>query len=88
MATVFIPAPLRSLTGGVQHVDIAGSSLGELIAALEERFPGIGARLAEGDALADGLAVSVDANIHAGRSLSTRVGPSSEVHFGPAIGGG
>ena len=88
MAIVFIPAPLRSLTGGVQRLEVDGSSLHELVAALDEQFPGIASRLTEGDALADGLAVSIDGNLHATRSLSTRVGPTSEVHFVPAIGGG
>ena len=88
MAIVFIPSPLRGLTGGVERIEIRGASLGELIAALDDQFAGIAEKLSEGDLLADGLAVSIDGNLHSARTLTTRVGDESEVHFVPAIGGG
>lgn len=87
MATVFIPAPLRKLTGGAAQVEVPGQTVREIVAQLESRFPGIAARLCKEDELAAGLAVSIGGTMSS-RGLATRVPPDSEVHFLPAIGGG
>jgi molybdopterin synthase sulfur carrier subunit len=87
MATVFIPAQLRSLTGGADRVLAAGESVREVVASLDAAHPGIAARLQQGDSLAPGLAVSVD-GAFTNRGLAAKVGPASEIHFLPAIGGG
>ncbi|HUY90040.1 MAG TPA: MoaD/ThiS family protein [Pirellulales bacterium] len=87
MATVFIPAQLRSLTAGMDRVDAAGESVREVVASLDAAHPGIAARLQQGDSLAPGLAVSIDGAFTA-RGLAAKVGPASEIHFLPAIGGG
>ena len=41
---VLIPTPLRSYTG-CSHVDAAGATLGEVLEALERRYPGIRFRM-------------------------------------------
>lgn len=87
MATVFIPAQLRSLTGGADRVDAPGESMREVVASLDAVHPGIAARLQQGDSLAPGLAVSID-GAFTNRGLAAKVGPASEIHFLPAIGGG
>jgi molybdopterin synthase sulfur carrier subunit len=87
MATVHIPAQLRTLSGGAALVAVVGSTLGEVIAALDAAHPGLGQRLRSGNALAPGLAVSIDGSF-TNRGLIAKVGPASEVHFLPAIGGG
>ncbi len=87
MAKVFIPIQCRDLTHGVAEVEVDGRLLRHVIAALEERFPGLAARLCVGDAIAPGLAVSIDGALSA-RGLLTPLAPHSEVHFLPAIGGG
>lgn len=87
MPIVFIPPQMRDLTGGVDRLRIEAATLRQVIARLDERFPGLGARLCDGDALAGGLAVSID-GAFASRGLLAKVGPDSEVHFLPAIGGG
>jgi molybdopterin synthase sulfur carrier subunit len=62
--------------------------LRQIVAALDDRYPGIAARLARDDgSLAPGIAVSVDGVVTA-RGLLAPIGPESEVHFLPAIGGG
>ena len=45
MATVFIPALIRDLTGGQTRVIVPGNSVREVITQLETRFPGIAGRL-------------------------------------------
>lgn len=87
MPTVHIPSALRGQSGGVAHLEVDGGTLREVIAALDQQFPGIAAHLADGDALARGLAVSIDGQM-SNRGLWARVQPHSEIHFLPAIGGG
>jgi molybdopterin synthase sulfur carrier subunit len=87
MATVFIPAQWRDLTGEMAALEVAGGSLGEIIDALDARFPGIAARARDESGVAAGLAVSIDGAI-ASRGMRSPVGPTSEIHFLPAIGGG
>jgi molybdopterin synthase sulfur carrier subunit len=87
MATVFIPPQLRDLTGGAAQAEVAAGSLRNVIAQLEAQHPGIAARLADGDHLAAGLAVSID-GVMTTRGLLEKIDPESEVHFLPAIGGG
>jgi molybdopterin synthase sulfur carrier subunit len=87
MPIVFIPPGLRDLTGGMAQVAAPGSSVGAVIDALEDQFPGIKARLCRGDSLAPGLQVSIGNTITT-RGLRARLEPDSEVHFLPAIGGG
>jgi sulfur-carrier protein len=87
MAKVYIPAAWRDLTGGARMVEIDGASLRQIIAGLDERFPGIAERASEDGQIAAGLAVSIDGGITA-RGLSAPVAAESEIHFLPAIGGG
>ena len=87
MAVVYIPAQLREHTGGLRTVEAAGTSVREIVEALETRFPGIAARLCDGNELQAGLQVSIDDAIST-RGLLARVDTDSEVHFLPAIGGG
>ena len=87
MARVFIPAQWRDLTGGTAEVTLPGATLREIVAALEARFPGIQSRLVEDNAIASGLAVSIDGAVTS-RGLRATVPADCEVHFLPAIGGG
>ena len=87
MATIFIPAQLRSLTSGATTVELTASDVGEAIQLLEERFPGIRARLCHGTDLLPGLQVSIDHRFTR-QGLAAELAPASEVHFLPVIGGG
>ena len=87
VATVYIPRQMRDLTGGVAEATAEGKTLRQVFLALEAQFPGISARLHQGDRLAAGLAVSVD-GVVTSRGLLTRIEPESEIHFLPAFGGG
>lgn len=87
MPTVWIPALMRSLTGGADRLVVAGGTVGEVIDNLERRFPGIKSRLCDGNGLRPGMAVAVDAQV-ARLGLAEHVADSSEIHFVPAVGGG
>jgi len=87
VATVFIPTQLRRLTAGRDRLVVAGASVGELVDAIERLHPGFRDRIATGEEIAPGLSVAVDGET-AALGLLEPVGPSSEVHFIPALGGG
>jgi len=87
MATVVIPALLRKFSDGLEHVDVAGKSIRELVRNLGQRFPGIDAQLLEDGDIRPSIAVSIDGEIATGGVLDA-VGENSEVHFIPALGGG
>jgi molybdopterin synthase sulfur carrier subunit len=87
MARVWIPPLLRDLTGGQPTVTVGGASVREVIEELDQLYPGTKARLCDGETLRPGLAVVVDTGV-ARLGLREPVGPDSEVHFLPAIGGG
>jgi molybdopterin synthase sulfur carrier subunit len=87
MATIFIPAQLRTLTGGSATVELSAATVGEAVDQLETRFPGIRARLCQGNDLLPGLQVSIDHRFSR-QGLSAALEPRSELHFLPVIGGG
>jgi hypothetical protein len=78
---------MRDLTDGAVDVTVEGSTLRQVIAALDGRFPGLAGRLTVDDRIAPGLAVSID-GVVTSRGLLARVEPTSEIHLLPAIGGG
>ncbi|MEZ5399828.1 MAG: MoaD/ThiS family protein [Bryobacteraceae bacterium] len=87
MARVFIPVLLRELTGGEAEAVVAGATVRELIATLEDRYPGIADRLTGDGRLRPNLAVAIDGEVMP-LGLRAPVEPSSEVHFVAAIKGG
>jgi molybdopterin converting factor small subunit len=87
MATVHIPTQMRELTGGLAKVEAEGATLRQVLVALDAKYPGIAARLSVDDAIAPGLAISIDGNFTS-RGLLAKVEPASQIHILPAIGGG
>ena len=84
---MFVPAPLRRLTGGHDRLEVAGATLGALVDAIERAHPGFRERVVADGELRPSLAVSVDGDLVT-RGLDEPVGSASEVHFVPALGGG
>ena len=87
MATVFVPPMMQKFTDGVKTVEVEGSNVRQIIEALEAKYPGTGKWLREGSQIRPGVAVAIDGETTTMGMLQT-VGPDSEVHFIPAIGGG
>jgi len=87
MPTIFIPAPIRSLTGGKTSVVVAGSSVREAIESLEAEFPGVKDRLCEGEKVRPTISVMVDGQI-SHLKMREKLEDTSEVHFVIAISGG
>ncbi len=90
MATVRIPTPLRKLTEGKEEVSADGSTIGEVIAALEASYPGIKARICDdkGDVRRFVNIFANDEDIRFLKNLDTPVADKDEISIVPAIAGG
>jgi molybdopterin synthase sulfur carrier subunit len=87
MAVVWIPPLMRELTGSESKITASGSTIRQVIDNLEERYPGIKARLCEGDRVRSNISVIVDGVVSQQKMLHP-VDDASEIHFLPAISGG
>jgi molybdopterin converting factor small subunit len=87
LAKVFIPSLLRELTGGLSEVEAEGATVREIVAELEQRFPGIASRLTDGARLRQNISVAIDGEVSP-LGLLEKVKADSEVHFVTAIKGG
>ncbi|MGQ0551147.1 MAG: pyridoxal-phosphate dependent enzyme [Armatimonadota bacterium] len=90
MATAFIPAPLRRLTGGESRVDVPAASVADLLDGLERRYPGV-----RGYVVDDHGAVRAFVNIFVNAAeirslagLQTPLQDRDEVSIIPAMAGG
>jgi molybdopterin synthase sulfur carrier subunit len=88
--TVRIPTPLRRITNGQDKVSVDGRTLEEVVAALEEQFPGIKDRLCdEHGALRNFVNMYVngeDVRFLDGLKTVTKAG--DEISVVPAVAGG
>lgn len=87
MAIVFIPALLRERAGGLRQLEVQGANVNAIVDALDARFPGVRDRLVSGGRLVPGIGVVIDGEVNPD-GLRAAVGPTSEVHFLPAVKGG
>ncbi len=88
-ATVRIPTPLRTLTGGNDEVKAEGATVGAVIEDLEKNYPGIRERLL------DDKGVRRFVNIYVGEEdirfldgLKTELKGGEQITIVPAIAGG
>ncbi len=81
MAQVHLPQQLERLTGGDRVLELAVPDYRSLIAALEERYPGIRG------AIEKDFAVVIDGDI-INDPLLEPIPPEAEIHFLHRIGGG
>jgi MoaD family protein len=87
--TVRIPTPLRTLTGGQDEVRATGATVGDVIADIEARYPGVR------DRLLDDKGVRRFVNIYVGEEdirflegLGTELKAGDQISIVPAIAGG
>ncbi len=81
MIKVHFGAALRDLTGGEAEVEVEAESVRRLIKKLDERFPGMGERLAEGTSVSINGEILPDA-------IYEDLPEGAEVHFLPTLAGG
>ena len=84
---VFIPTPLRSYTGERSQVNAGGSTVSELVADLDRRYPGIRFRMInEQDRIREHIKIFVNAEL--APDLAVAVSPNDEVQIICALSGG
>ena len=90
MPTVRIPTQLRTLSGGAAEVSVDGSTVGEVLKALESAHPGFHARLFDdGGGLRRFVNVFVaDEDVRFTDGLDTAVADGQTVSIIPAVAGG
>ena len=90
MPTVRIPTQLRTLTGGQGEATVEGSTVGDVLKALDAAHPGISERLFD-DAGALRRFVNVfvaDDDVRFRDGLATPVAETDTVSIIPAVAGG
>jgi molybdopterin synthase sulfur carrier subunit len=87
---VVIPTPLRKYTGGVEIVEVQGSTLTEVLTEVEQRFPGIRTGIFEHSGnLRRFINIYVDGeDVRFLSELATPVRDGAEIAIVPAIAGG
>ena len=87
---VSIPTPLRPLTDNLDTVEVDGTTVSELLAALDVKYPGIGERLldAQGNVRRFVNIYVSGEDIRFLQDKETPVKASDEVSNVPAIAGG
>ncbi len=89
MPIVRIPTPLRPHAGGLDRLEAAGSTVGEILNQLTDQHPALRERLFDGDELRRFVNVYVNnEDIRYLEDLETPVAPSDEVSIIPAVAGG
>ena len=90
MATVRIPTQLRTLTGGEGIVEVSGTTVAEVLKALDAAHAGFAERLFDDDGgLRRFVNVFVDdEDVRFLQNLDTEVGEKSTVSIVPAVAGG
>ena len=84
---VSIPTPLRSYTSDEPRVEVRGATLGEVLADLDRRFPGIRFRMVdEVDRVRRHIKLFVNDEVV--EDLDRRLGSGDRVHIVCALSGG
>ncbi len=87
--SVRIPTPLRTLTAGQDEVTAEGTTVAEVVADLEARFPGVRDRLLDEKGVRRFVNLFLgDEDIRFLEGLSTSVKPGETLTIVPAIAGG
>ena len=89
-ATIRIPTPLRTATGGASTVDVEPGTVGSALASLEQAHPGVSERLLDDNGqLRRFVNVFVDdEDVRFAQGLDTPVSDGSTVSIIPAVAGG
>lgn len=86
---VRVPTILRNYTGGLKVVEASGSSLSDMVADLDARYPGIGERLLDEQGLRRFVNVYVnDEDVRFLSGLDTALADGDSVTILPAVAGG
>jgi molybdopterin converting factor small subunit len=90
VAIVYVPVPLRRQTGGQTKVEVAGSTVGEVLANLGAAYPGLSEQILDPAGQVRAY-INIFVNSTEMRTLrgqATPVAPKDEISIIPAMAGG
>lgn len=90
MATVFVPTPLRRLTGGQSKLSVSGNNVEAVLQSIDSQYPGIADRVLDGDGNVKRF-INIflnDDEIRTLQGLDTPVQENDKVSIVPAMAGG
>ena len=84
---IHVPTPLRSYTGKEAVIEAKGSTLGELLAEIDRRYPGFRFRIIDEQ---QGIRphIKIFVNEDQARDLAGAVGPTDVIYIICALSGG
>lgn len=88
--SVYIPSPFRRLTANREYVEVEGTNVGEVLDAVEARFPGFGDLVYDRERRVP-THINIYLNnqeIHDLDGIATRVADGDQVAVIPALAGG
>jgi molybdopterin converting factor small subunit len=89
MTVIRIPPALRTETGNQRDVDVAGSTVREVLETLVETFPGLDGRVLQNGSLQSFINVYLDGtDVETFDGLDTPVAPEATLLLLPAMAGG
>ena len=90
MTTVYIPTPLRRLTGGQSKVQVQADDIANLIRALENNYPGFAERVLDGQGQVKRFIQIFrnDDEIRTLQGVETPVAEGDRISIVPAMAGG
>lgn len=87
MPNVIIPTPLRDLCAGAAHLDVPGTTIGDVLREMDLRCPGFYARVVENGRVRPELAIAINGEMESAQ-LHDAVAATAEIAIVPAIAGG
>lgn len=89
MAIVRVPTPLRAHVGGLDHVELTGPTVGDVLQDMASRYPELAGRIMEGTEVRRFVNLFLnDEDIRYLDDLATPVADRDEISIIPAIAGG
>lgn len=89
MPAIKIPTPLRAYTDGQSQLDVAGTTVGEVLNALVEQYPDLKTHLFNGDELRNFVNVFLgDEDVRFLEGMDTEVDAKDNLRIIPSIAGG
>lgn len=89
MASIKIPTPLRTFTGGEAKVDVKGATVGEALNNLVAQYPDLKQHLYEGDTLRSFVNVFLgEEDVRFLDGVDTEITPNDNLRIIPSIAGG
>jgi len=90
MPLLHVPEPLRAYCGGAECVALDGETIAELLAALAEQFPELGARVldASGGLAPHLVLIRNDAVLRPAELAGVRISAADELRLFTAVSGG